>query len=556
MHASAYKTARQFFEVYVASLVSGTVVDIGSRKAYEGQRTLRELCPQRLDYRGIDLEPGNNVDIILTDPYVFPLADASVDVVVCTSVFEHCDYFWQLFEEILRVLKPGGLLYVNAPANGYVHRYPVDCWRFYPDSGVAMANWGVRRGHDVVLLESFITDQDLSEMVEEIWNDFVAVFAKGPDAAARYPQRMTSLRDDYSCARLEGTHELIRQTTFAGREQGEAARQAMLMEAAAKRLHLYHIAATDEQWQTEAPGLRSLDDRANDRPDWAEYAAMRSFLQSAPLEEDVLYGFLAPRFDSNRFFAPNDLGMFAAGLHDNVDILTFSPEFDQSAAFINVFEQGEHSYPGLMDLARRICKEIYPDCNLDALVNTSANGFLFNFCAAKPLFWRKWLALCEQLWSIAENPNHPCAAVLNSAYPAGDRHVAAKVLIMERLGPMLIAASDDFKVEKFPQSTLSGRFADLPYELFNALDVLKRQILEGRPHARATYADVQRSVLSGAAVEYRAEVKLQMAALGIDLSPSAGYESWWGKAPEQSSQSQVQSDSHGGLLRRIFTRSQ
>ena len=32
-----------------------------------------------------------------------------------------------------RVLVPGGLACIIAPGAQGVHRFPVDCWRFYPD---------------------------------------------------------------------------------------------------------------------------------------------------------------------------------------------------------------------------------------------------------------------------------------------------------------------------------------------------------------------------------------------------------------------------------------
>jgi SAM-dependent methyltransferase len=70
--------------------------------------------------------------------YKLPFADGSVDVVLSSSCFEHSEFFWLLFLEILRVLRPEGLFYLNAPSNGPFHRYPVDCWRFYPDSGNAL----------------------------------------------------------------------------------------------------------------------------------------------------------------------------------------------------------------------------------------------------------------------------------------------------------------------------------------------------------------------------------------------------------------------------------
>ena len=77
-----------------------------------------------------------------------------------------------LFSELVRVTKPGGLIYINAPSNGPVHRYPVDCWRFYPDSGFALQNWARRNGYELTLLNSSIGAQG-----NDYWNDFVAVFA-------------------------------------------------------------------------------------------------------------------------------------------------------------------------------------------------------------------------------------------------------------------------------------------------------------------------------------------------------------------------------------------
>jgi hypothetical protein len=63
---------------------------------------------------------------------------------------------------------------LNAPSNGDFHRFPIDAWRFYPDSGLALAEWAQSRGIPIILLESYISAQS-----PEGWNDFVAVFGKG-----------------------------------------------------------------------------------------------------------------------------------------------------------------------------------------------------------------------------------------------------------------------------------------------------------------------------------------------------------------------------------------
>ena len=87
---------------------------------------------------------------------------------------------------MLRVLKPGGLpLLQRSLERQWSHRYPVDCWRFYPDAGQALAAWGRRSGFSCVLLESFVAAR-----VNSHWNDFVAVFARDEAAAPRHARRM------------------------------------------------------------------------------------------------------------------------------------------------------------------------------------------------------------------------------------------------------------------------------------------------------------------------------------------------------------------------------
>ena len=304
MHASAYKTAKQFLDVYAAPLPAGKVLEIGSRLVAESQRTLRALCPAHHEYIGIDLEPGVNVDMVLDDPYVIPMADESIAVVLCTSVFEHSSFFWKLFEEALRVLRPGGILYVNAPSNGYVHRHPLDCWRFYPDSGVALAEWGCRQGYDVVLLESFVTDQDFSDYSEEIWNDFVAVFAKGTSPAASYPRAMSDQREDYANARRSGSPDLQRANRFPGRSPEEVLRWKRSQTHGSGKVHLYQIAYSVDTWNAVPSGMLPLDNRANERPDWAEYWPIRRFLQNEALDENAYYGFLSPRFSEKMLDSP------------------------------------------------------------------------------------------------------------------------------------------------------------------------------------------------------------------------------------------------------------
>jgi SAM-dependent methyltransferase len=182
MHDTAMEYGRKFFEAYVREAKGLKIVDLGAQDICG---SLRSVVPPGNTYIGLDFVEGNGVDVVIQDPYSLPLEDESIDICVSSSCFEHAEFFWLSFNEALRILKPHGLLYLNVPSNGAFHRFPADCWRFYPDSGIALQNWGRKNGFRVVLLESFIGIQK-----RDIWNDFVAVFLKDSDYLAKYPVRI------------------------------------------------------------------------------------------------------------------------------------------------------------------------------------------------------------------------------------------------------------------------------------------------------------------------------------------------------------------------------
>ena len=77
----------------------------------------------------LDLDNGCNVDIVASADCI-PLESSSVDFVVSQEVLEHVSDPFAVLREIYRVLKPGGLFYLQLPwVIGY-HGCPKDFWRF------------------------------------------------------------------------------------------------------------------------------------------------------------------------------------------------------------------------------------------------------------------------------------------------------------------------------------------------------------------------------------------------------------------------------------------
>lgn len=183
MHLTAEQNVKRFFETYVKRIQEPIkIVEIG---ACIGGFNIRTLKPENATYIGVDLHQVPGVDIVLDDPYILPFEDNSIDFVISSSCFEHSEFFWLNFTQTMRVLKPSGLFYLNAPSNGAFHRFPVDCWRFFPDSGKALVNWGKWNGYNCELLEQYTSDKG-----NDIWSDYVAVFIKHIEQVHNYPYRI------------------------------------------------------------------------------------------------------------------------------------------------------------------------------------------------------------------------------------------------------------------------------------------------------------------------------------------------------------------------------
>jgi SAM-dependent methyltransferase len=94
----------------------------------------------------LDVEPSPSVDVV-GDARGMPLADASMDVVLCTQVLEHIPDPIAAIGEIRRVLKPGGTLLLSVPSIFPQHGAPGDYWRFMPQG----LQWVLRDFHSVTV---------------------------------------------------------------------------------------------------------------------------------------------------------------------------------------------------------------------------------------------------------------------------------------------------------------------------------------------------------------------------------------------------------------------
>lgn len=114
-----------------------------SAKAYDKKNALvLDIAPQ--DHEGaspyflnsrietLDIDPKSGATYIadLCQDNSGLIPSEKFDYVICTEVLEHTLQPFDAVNEIERILKPGGLVFVSTPYNFRIHGPLPDCWRF------------------------------------------------------------------------------------------------------------------------------------------------------------------------------------------------------------------------------------------------------------------------------------------------------------------------------------------------------------------------------------------------------------------------------------------
>jgi SAM-dependent methyltransferase len=147
----------------------GVLLDVGCSNGIVLDVVAAKLAPGFA--LGIDMDaavappPVAGRVVAVADAMAIPLATDSVDVVICNHTYEHVPDATQLFSEIHRVLKPGGIVYFSAmnarwPMEPHYH-LPFLHW--LPDAAAA---WLLRQyGYGNAYLEKPLSTSGLRRLV-------------------------------------------------------------------------------------------------------------------------------------------------------------------------------------------------------------------------------------------------------------------------------------------------------------------------------------------------------------------------------------------------------
>jgi SAM-dependent methyltransferase len=162
----------------------GPVIEIGS-KDYGSTASFRDLYAG-VEYIGADLEAGKGVDVVVDlTQGLGELGEGRFALAICCSVLEHTPRPWVMADNITRLLRPDGSLYLSVPWVWRYHAYPDDYFRFSPRAVQSLfpgLEWALAAYSTSVVGE--IVPLELSDFREV--DNRMAAFADTPQGKRKY----------------------------------------------------------------------------------------------------------------------------------------------------------------------------------------------------------------------------------------------------------------------------------------------------------------------------------------------------------------------------------
>lgn len=112
------------------------VLDVGGGERFQKWLKEYEHLFINSNYQTFDYDLKSGADII-GDIHKMPIESDAVDAIICHSVLEHVKDPIRAVDELYRILRPGGKIFVHVPSIYPYHarkgHYP-DYWRFFDDT--------------------------------------------------------------------------------------------------------------------------------------------------------------------------------------------------------------------------------------------------------------------------------------------------------------------------------------------------------------------------------------------------------------------------------------
>jgi SAM-dependent methyltransferase len=136
-----------------------SILDLGC-----GVKPYRSLFPSIEKYVGLDIEDNDQVDVVALN-WELPFEADEFDALISTQVLEHTAKITETVNEIRRVVKSGGLIYISVPLTFPEHGIPHDFYRF--------TRYGLREVFKDFEIISIIPHNGYLATLLRLWNVFL-----------------------------------------------------------------------------------------------------------------------------------------------------------------------------------------------------------------------------------------------------------------------------------------------------------------------------------------------------------------------------------------------
>lgn len=128
---------KQFIDEKMADLSKAKIIlDVGGGDPFQKWLSPYKHLFKNSDYKSMDYDSRTEADIV-GDIHDIPLKDNTIEGIICSSVLEHVHNPIRAVEEMRRILKPGGKIFLYVPSIYPYHARKgsyEDYWRFFDDT--------------------------------------------------------------------------------------------------------------------------------------------------------------------------------------------------------------------------------------------------------------------------------------------------------------------------------------------------------------------------------------------------------------------------------------
>lgn len=154
---------------------SGYNISRISRK-YRIKTTGTDIIPETVDFYNQKHLPDSKAVLINPRSSKLPFRDCSMDIIVCSHVLEHVPNDSGLITEIIRILRPKGLIYFNIPINeetipvpNHMRKYtPGDFLRLIRSKGLVISEYFESDGFSRIVSHLGVNPSFINNILKKI----------------------------------------------------------------------------------------------------------------------------------------------------------------------------------------------------------------------------------------------------------------------------------------------------------------------------------------------------------------------------------------------------